>query len=108
MVPRRLNIQRIVQRLAEMNLTMDGFKARVGLDRRTNWRLCYKEGMRSEGKTTRFSPYGRQRFTLEHHRGIGSEVMIRLAVPRCTHLAPMLPEGEATRAYGQQSPSWLH
>ena len=39
MVRRRLNVQCLMQRLAEMNLTVEGFKAAVGLDRRTIERL---------------------------------------------------------------------
>src|SRR5262245_4224701 len=51
MVPRRLHVQRIAQRLAEMNLTLDDFKAEVGLDRRTIERLLSGKTQNAQAAT---------------------------------------------------------
>src|SRR5262249_62096988 len=51
MVQRRLHGQRIAQRCAEMNLTLDGFKAEVGLDRRTIERLLSGKSQNARPQT---------------------------------------------------------
>src|SRR5215831_885915 len=51
MLQRRLHVQRIEQRLAEMNLTLDGFKAEVGLDRRTIERLLSGKSQNARPQT---------------------------------------------------------